>query len=62
VDLLLTDHGGHESERLTVPHAELLERRFVLEPLLELDPPGRDRLEEALRRVAGQRVTRFGSL
>jgi 2-amino-4-hydroxy-6-hydroxymethyldihydropteridine diphosphokinase len=62
VDLLLTDHGGHESARLTVPHAELLERRFVLEPLLELDPPGRDRLEEALRRVAGQRVTRFGSL
>jgi len=62
VDLLLIDGVIRRSERLTVPHAALLERRFVLEPLLELDPPGRERLEQALRQVADQRVTPFGSL
>jgi 2-amino-4-hydroxy-6-hydroxymethyldihydropteridine diphosphokinase len=62
VDLLLIEDRTHESERLTVPHAELLERRFVLEPLLELDPPERERLEQALARIADQRVTEFGPL
>jgi 2-amino-4-hydroxy-6-hydroxymethyldihydropteridine diphosphokinase len=62
VDLLLIDGRTLDSPQLTVPHAELLERRFVLEPLLELDPPDRERLEQALDRVAGQRVTAFGSL
>ncbi len=37
VDVLLYDGRAHRSERLTVPHPGLLERRFVLIPLLELD-------------------------
>jgi 2-amino-4-hydroxy-6-hydroxymethyldihydropteridine diphosphokinase len=37
VDVLLYDGRTYASERLTVPHPALLERRFVLIPLLELD-------------------------
>lgn len=37
IDVLLYDGRAHRSERLTVPHPSLLERRFVLIPLLELD-------------------------
>jgi 2-amino-4-hydroxy-6-hydroxymethyldihydropteridine diphosphokinase len=37
IDLLLLGAIDHCSERLTVPHRALLERRFVLIPLLELD-------------------------
>jgi 2-amino-4-hydroxy-6-hydroxymethyldihydropteridine diphosphokinase len=38
VDLLLLGGGSYESERLTIPHPTIIERRFVLVPLLELDP------------------------
>lgn len=38
VDLLLAGPGEHRSARLSVPHPELASRRFVLVPLLELDP------------------------
>ena len=38
VDVLLLGDREHRSERLTLPHAEVTSRRFVLEPLLELDP------------------------
>jgi 2-amino-4-hydroxy-6-hydroxymethyldihydropteridine diphosphokinase len=52
VDMLLYDGREHRSERLTVPHPSLLERRFVLIPLLELDftltLPGGARLSDAL--------------
>ena len=52
VDLLLLGDDEHHSDRLTLPHAQVLERRFVLIPLLELDlelavPDGR-RLADAL--------------
>jgi 2-amino-4-hydroxy-6-hydroxymethyldihydropteridine diphosphokinase len=56
IDLLLIEGREHSSERLTVPHAEILNRRFVLEPLLELDPPGRERFETALANTSSQRV------
>jgi 2-amino-4-hydroxy-6-hydroxymethyldihydropteridine diphosphokinase len=52
VDVLLYDGREHRSERLTVPHPSLLERRFVLIPLLELDftltLPDGTRLSDAL--------------
>jgi 2-amino-4-hydroxy-6-hydroxymethyldihydropteridine diphosphokinase len=66
VDLLLAGELAHRSERLTVPHAELTRRRFVLEPLLELDPsltlPDGTALAPLLERVRDQRVERVGPL
>ena len=52
VDVLLLGDLEHRSERLTLPHEQVLARRFVLIPLLELDfdlvvPDGR-RLSDAL--------------
>jgi 2-amino-4-hydroxy-6-hydroxymethyldihydropteridine diphosphokinase len=38
VDLLLLGDLELSSERLTLPHPEVTSRRFVLVPLLELDP------------------------
>ena len=38
MDVLLLGGLEHRSERLTLPHPDLTARRFVLEPLLELDP------------------------
>jgi 2-amino-4-hydroxy-6-hydroxymethyldihydropteridine diphosphokinase len=65
VDLLLLDGLEYSSERLTLPHAEVRSRRFVLVPLLELDPeltlPGGERLSDALASLrSGQAVRRVG--
>jgi 2-amino-4-hydroxy-6-hydroxymethyldihydropteridine diphosphokinase len=38
VDVLLLDAVEYRSVRLVLPHPSVLERRFVLVPLLELDP------------------------
>jgi 2-amino-4-hydroxy-6-hydroxymethyldihydropteridine diphosphokinase len=63
VDVLLLGDREHASERLTLPHAEVTSRRFVLEPLLELDPqlalPDGSRLADRLPHVADQRVARL---
>jgi 2-amino-4-hydroxy-6-hydroxymethyldihydropteridine diphosphokinase len=52
VDVLLAGDRAHRSERLSVPHPALLQRRFVLIPLLELDlaltTPDGVRLADAL--------------
>jgi 2-amino-4-hydroxy-6-hydroxymethyldihydropteridine diphosphokinase len=62
VDLLLLGGLEHRSKRLTLPHAEVTSRRFVLEPLLELDPdlalPDGTRLADMLPRLMDQRVER----
>jgi 2-amino-4-hydroxy-6-hydroxymethyldihydropteridine diphosphokinase len=61
VDVLLLGDLEHRSGRLTLPHAEIATRRFVLEPLLELDPelrlPSGTPLRELLPAVLDQRVT-----
>jgi 2-amino-4-hydroxy-6-hydroxymethyldihydropteridine diphosphokinase len=67
VDLLLLGELELSTERLTLPHPEVTSRRFVLVPLLELDPelalPDGTRLADALASLgAGQRVERVGSL
>jgi 2-amino-4-hydroxy-6-hydroxymethyldihydropteridine diphosphokinase len=66
VDVLLLDGVEHSSGRLTLPHPELSARRFVLVPLLELDPelalPDGTRLSAALEAVERQRVDRIGRL
>jgi 2-amino-4-hydroxy-6-hydroxymethyldihydropteridine diphosphokinase len=64
VDVLLLGDAQHESERLRLPHREVLTRRFVLVPLLELDPdlevPGGGRAADALARLSGQDVRLAG--
>ncbi|HEX7060090.1 MAG TPA: 2-amino-4-hydroxy-6-hydroxymethyldihydropteridine diphosphokinase [Solirubrobacterales bacterium] len=67
VDLLLLGELELETRRLTLPHREVMTRRFVLAPLLELDPelalPDGTRLDEALASLGpGQRAERVGSL
>jgi 2-amino-4-hydroxy-6-hydroxymethyldihydropteridine diphosphokinase len=61
VDLLLLGNLELRTDRLTLPHPEVTTRRFVLVPLLELDPdltlPDGTRLADALARLGpGQRV------
>ena len=66
VDVLLLDARQYSSERLTLPHPEVTSRRFVLVPLLELDPglalPDGTRLTDALTALGatGQEVRRVG--
>jgi 2-amino-4-hydroxy-6-hydroxymethyldihydropteridine diphosphokinase len=65
VDVLLLDSLEYSSERLTLPHPEARSRRFVLVPLLELDPvltlPGGQRLSDALPALGpGQEVRLVG--
>jgi 2-amino-4-hydroxy-6-hydroxymethyldihydropteridine diphosphokinase len=65
VDVLLLDDSIYTSERLSLPHAEVRSRRFVLVPLLELDPqltlPSGERLADALAALGeGQEVKLAG--
>lgn len=65
VDVLLLGDLLHESDRLRLPHREVTSRRFVLVPLLELDPelevPGGGRAADALERLGpGQDIRRVG--
>lgn len=67
VDLLLLGDIELRTERLTLPHREVRSRRFVLAPLLELDPglrlPDGTRLADAMASLGpGQRAERVGSL
>jgi len=67
LDLLLLGELELSSERLTIPHPEVTSRRFVLVPLLELDPelrlPDGSLLAEALEALGtGQRVERVDRL
>jgi 2-amino-4-hydroxy-6-hydroxymethyldihydropteridine diphosphokinase len=67
VDLLLLGELELATERLTLPHREVSSRRFVLAPLLELDPelalPDGTRLADALAALpSGQRVERIGPI
>jgi len=52
LDLLLYERDVIDEPGLTVPHPRLHERRFALEPLLDLDSeltvPGRGRVDELL--------------
>ena len=58
LDLLLYGTQTIDEPLLTVPHPRLHERRFVLEPLAELDPdleiPGQGPVEELLSRLDSQ--------
>jgi 2-amino-4-hydroxy-6-hydroxymethyldihydropteridine diphosphokinase len=67
VDLLLLGDVELSTDRLTLPHPEVTSRRFVLAPLLELDPalalPDGTRLADALCSLGpGQQAARVGRL
>jgi 2-amino-4-hydroxy-6-hydroxymethyldihydropteridine diphosphokinase len=67
IDLLLLGDIELSSERLTLPHPEVASRRFVLAPVLELDPglrlPDGTELRPALGGLGSeQRVERVGRL
>jgi 2-amino-4-hydroxy-6-hydroxymethyldihydropteridine diphosphokinase len=63
VDVLLLADLEYESERLTLPHEEVTSRRFVLVPLLELDPdlalPRGERLAGSLAALGGGQEVRL---
>lgn len=58
VDLLLLGDLELSTDRLTLPHREVTTRRFVLVPLLELDPelrlPDETRLSDSLSQLMGR--------
>jgi 2-amino-4-hydroxy-6-hydroxymethyldihydropteridine diphosphokinase len=58
VDVLLLDALEYASDRLVLPHPEVLSRRFVLVPLLELEPglilPDGTSLADALTALGGE--------
>jgi 2-amino-4-hydroxy-6-hydroxymethyldihydropteridine diphosphokinase len=63
VDIVLFGDVVMKTEELTVPHPRYRERRFVLEPLAELnltlkDPETRETLEAMLDEVRGQIMRR----
>jgi 2-amino-4-hydroxy-6-hydroxymethyldihydropteridine diphosphokinase len=65
VDLLLLNALTYQSARVELPHSSIVERRFVLVPLLELDPeltlPDGTRLRATLDALGpGQDVRRIG--
>jgi 2-amino-4-hydroxy-6-hydroxymethyldihydropteridine diphosphokinase len=66
VDVLLLGDLVYTSDRLSLPHPEVMSRRFVLEPLLELDPdlalPDGTPLAPRLHEVRDQPVRRAGAL
>ena len=66
LDLLLYNETVLQSEGLTLPHPRMLERRFVLEPLAELEGdmgfPGGRRLCDCLEACSDQRLDKIGSL
>lgn len=65
VDLLLLGGLEYSSQRLRLPHEQVSTRRFVLVPLLELEPdlrlPGGEPLADSLAALGGaQQVTVAG--
>ncbi len=63
VDVLLLGQLTYESDRLRLPHEEVTSRRFVLVPLLELEPeltlPRGVRLADALTALGGGQDVRL---
>jgi 2-amino-4-hydroxy-6-hydroxymethyldihydropteridine diphosphokinase len=64
LDILLFGTGTVQTAQLQIPHPRMSERRFVLQPLLEIapeirDPRSREPLAKALARLRGQTVKRL---
>ncbi|EEO28326.1 2-amino-4-hydroxy-6-hydroxymethyldihydropteridine diphosphokinase [Oxalobacter paraformigenes] len=63
LDILLYNRERILTDRLTIPHARLCERAFVLVPLAEIDPdiviPEKEPLSTLLHRVSNQKIERI---
>jgi 2-amino-4-hydroxy-6-hydroxymethyldihydropteridine diphosphokinase len=54
IDILLFNNAAIDTPQLTIPHPRMTERRFVLEPLLEIAPEIRHPVtRQALRKYLG---------
>ena len=68
IDILAWDGGEWRAPDLVIPHERLAERRFALQPLVEVDPdlvlPSGERIADLLDAIpeADQPVTRIGPL
>lgn len=65
IDILLYDEVVVNGDRLTLPHPEMTQRRFVLEPLHEIAPglrlPDGRRIADLIPGVASQEARKIGS-
>jgi 2-amino-4-hydroxy-6-hydroxymethyldihydropteridine diphosphokinase len=64
IDILLYGSVRMETPQLVIPHPRMTQRRFVLEPLLEITPHlshprSKQRLSSYLKDVAGQNVRKL---
>jgi 2-amino-4-hydroxy-6-hydroxymethyldihydropteridine diphosphokinase len=64
IDILLFGKAQLDTPKLAIPHPRMLERRFVLEPLVEIAPslrhPATRRLfKDELGKVSSQKLKRF---
>lgn len=63
LDLLVFGDQRIQDERLTVPHAELAHRDFVLQPLLDLNPdltlPDGQRVSDLLQQCPGNQLRKL---
>ncbi|MBV9083599.1 MAG: 2-amino-4-hydroxy-6-hydroxymethyldihydropteridine diphosphokinase, partial [Acidobacteriaceae bacterium] len=64
IDILLFGNICIDTPQLVVPHPRMLDRRFVLEPLVEIAPdirhPGtKELISKSLRNVTQQRVRKL---
>jgi 2-amino-4-hydroxy-6-hydroxymethyldihydropteridine diphosphokinase len=66
IEIILFGKVLLDTPKLVIPHPRMLERRFVLEPLVEIAPSlrhpvTRQLLKDELGKVSGQKLRRFGA-
>lgn len=66
IDILLFGNVVMKTPQLTVPHPRMLERRFMLEPLIEIAPDlkhaeTKQALTKYLSKVARQKIRKLGA-
>ena len=66
LDILLFGTEVHKTQKLTIPHPRITQRRFVLEPLVELNPkviiPGYGHAAHFLDQVSSQGCKQLGPI
>ena len=62
IDLILAEDEHIDTKNLTVPHPRAIERRFVLQPMLDIFPSGKAfdyEFAAALENIEGQEVNKI---